>query len=330
MTALAALDVAIGLVFIYLIASLIASAVNELIENRLNNRSKDLERGIRELLEDGNSTIVSDFYNHGLISGLFKGTYAEAKQKNELPSYIPSRNFALALMDLVGRAGAGAAATVSGAVNAMGPAGAAAVQALEQNPLANLRTAAVNLGAVNPRVSQALVTLIDAAGTDASRARQNIEDWFNSSMDRVSGWYKRRSQRFLIVVGLLMAAVGNIDSVNIVSVLSKDPGKREALVAQAQEYAKRSDPGKIASADDPTLKKIDTLGLPVGWTGDPSDPRSFPAGFTGWLVKVLGIVLSALAISLGAPFWFDILNKVAVVRSTVKPTEKSPPEPSKD
>ncbi len=45
---------------------------------------------------------------------------------------------------------------------------------------------------------------------------------------------------------------------------------------------------------------------------------------------IAGWAITAFAVSLGAPFWFDILNKFMVVRSTVKPAEKSPPEASKD
>jgi hypothetical protein len=324
MPGLAALDVVIGLIFIYLVASLIASAVNELIENIVRYRSKDLERGIQELIGHDGSDIVKKLYNHPLVSGLFQGTYDQARSKNHLPAYIPSRNFALALMDIVGRAEAGLAA-VSGAANSLAVRGAATEG---QNPLAALRMAAVNMGATNERVSKALVTLIDAAGADASRARQNIEEWFDSSMDRVSGWYKRRSQWFLIFVGLLMAAVGNIDSINIVNVLSKDPAKRAALVAQAQEYAKNPTPV------NPAMDDIDKLGLPIGWSSGPAgaapDPRSLPVDWKGWVGKVLGIFATAFAVSLGAPFWFDMLNKVTVVRSTVKPQEKSPPEKSKD
>jgi hypothetical protein len=58
------------------------------------------------------------------------------------------------------------------------------------------------------------------------------------------------------------------------------------------------------------------------------------AFWSGWYWQfrfhVFGWLLTALAISLGAPFWFDMLNKFIVVRSTVKPKEKSPEEKSKD
>ena len=45
---------------------------------------------------------------------------------------------------------------------------------------------------------------------------------------------------------------------------------------------------------------------------------------------VLGWLVTALAVMLGAPFWFDVLNRIMVIRSTVKPHEKSPEEPSQD
>jgi hypothetical protein len=63
-------------------------------------------------------------------------------------------------------------------------------------------------------------------------------------------------------------------------------------------------------------------------TGDSSswDDRLLYALKTHWL----GWLLTALAVSLGAPFWFDMLNKIIVVRSTVKPHEKSREEGSKD
>ena len=97
------LDVAIGMIFIYLLVSLICSAANELIDRQLKNRATDLERGIRELLDDKDGTgLVTHLYQHGMTNGLFKGNYdPAAKDKSNLPSYIPSRNFALAILGIV-------------------------------------------------------------------------------------------------------------------------------------------------------------------------------------------------------------------------------------
>src|SRR5437016_11249892 len=124
------IDVAIGIIFVYLLLSLISSAAHEMIEYWLKKRSSDLERGVRELLttEDGSDPgkLVQSLYNHGMVSGLFKGTYQGSRigklsryiVGTRLPSYIPSRNFALALMDLVLP---GTASQPSGATNATPP-----------------------------------------------------------------------------------------------------------------------------------------------------------------------------------------------------------------
>ena len=73
------LEVAIGLVFVYLLLSLICSAINEIIESFLKNRATDLERGIRELFNQrGGGQMATDFYNHPLINGLFRGVYSRA------------------------------------------------------------------------------------------------------------------------------------------------------------------------------------------------------------------------------------------------------------
>ena len=85
-------------------------------------------------------------------------------------------------------------------------------------------------------------------------------------------------------------------------------------------------------------QQLRSLGLPIGWD-DKSDPKRNFTGWTwkgdqgGWWEQLqwhwLGWLLTALAISLGAPFWFDLLNKFIVIRSAVKPHEKSPEEESK-
>ncbi len=317
-----ALDVAIGLIFVYLVISLVCSSFSEGLESIFKHRSRDLERGIREMLSDttpgkeSSSDFVRLFYNHPLVSGLFKEDYLSAKAKRELPSYIPSRNFALALMDLVGSRGKNA---VSGTWNATAPLLTPPVE----NPLIPLRRAACDFAEENPKVSVAMVALIDAAGSDATQARQNIENWFNSSMDRVSGWYKHRAQIIIFSVGLALSAIANVDSLAIIRTLSTDSGVRDALIAQAKDH---SDANKTPAAESP-VDRLRHLGLQLGW--DPDASGSVPVTFAGWLMKVVGICLTALAVSLGAPFWFDMLNTFVVVRSTVKPAEKSVPEKSK-
>lgn len=319
MLGLETLDIAIGMVFVYLLLSLICSALNELIEAKLGKRATDLERGIRALLSDENR--LKELYRHPLIFGLYEGEYGGKATK--LPTYIPARTFALALMDTVLTAGPN---TASGARGATAPS-ASALNAASQ--FQQLRGAVE--GIQEDRLRGALLTLVDAAGNDVSRVRENIEDWFNSSMDRVSGWYKRRAQIIILVLGFVVTIATNADTVAIVNSLVQDRALRDSLVAASQEYARRpaESQGNAQELIKENTERIKALGLPVGW--DTQDPRVWP-GDDGvrWLFKIFGWFLTAMAISLGAPFWFDLLNKFMVIRSTVKPHEKSPEEASED
>lgn len=311
------LDVAIGLVFIFLTLSLVCSAVNELIESIVKNRARDLEAGIRELLTDPTGKgVVSEMYNHSLVNALFKGEYNPLKTHN-LPTYIPSRTFALTLMDLVLPA---TATSKSGSYGAMqvGLAGAGVVE--------ELRKAAV--GFPNAELSRVMLSLIDSAAGDAARVRQNIETWYDSAMNRVSGWYKRRTHFILMAVSLLVAFGLNADTVALTRYLSTNKSVRELIVARAAKVTPPPAPDKEKHEGTPTdlMNNLSWLnsegGLPLGW-------RALPNGGQDWTMKLFGLIITAFALSLGAPFWFDLLNRFMVVRSTVKPDEKSQDEPSK-
>lgn len=337
MSTLQMLDVAIGMIFIYLLLSLICSAINELIEALFKFRASELEKGIRELLNDkgGTGGIVEKLYNHSIIAGLYNGKY-KPKSRN-LPSYIPAGNFAIALMDLISPATDTSYSGVSGA-------GAVSQNSNNGKSLAALREAIQDWPQENSR--QALLTIIDSARNDVDKAKENLESWYNSSMDRVAGWYKRRVQTMLVVLGFLVAFAMNADSIAILRSLLNDPPLRTALVAAADKYASSSNSGNQTPEErvDANTKKLYSLKLPVGWDWDSNaiDKNynnnylmAIPWANTQqegihWFLKIIGWLITAIAVSFGSAFWFDTLNKVMVIRSTVKPHEKSKEESSED
>ena len=293
------LDIAIGIVFIFLLLSLLCSAVNEFIESIFKNRAKNLERGISELLGDPDhqTGFLKALYDHGLVNSLFKGNYETAKRKGNLPSYIPARNFALAVLDIV------------------------------QNPPAGVT--------LPPNLASFVTMLKGSAQVSAAKLEASFATWYDSSMDQVSGWYKRRTQLILFIVGLVVAIAVNADTVYIVKALSNDASLRKGLVASAQ--ARASKPIADAAVTEAKIKEdlasINGLGLPIGWEGKAEDYKPTWV-FSDYLYAVsrhaFGWFLTSMAISMGAPFWFDLLNRFIVVRSTVKPHEKSEEEGSKD
>jgi hypothetical protein len=350
----AVLDTALGLAFLYLLLSLLVTGLNELIEAGLKKRAKNLELGLRELLgRDGQ--LLDKLYNHPILFGLFLGE--KGTKDARPPSYIPARSFALALMDLLCPAGPGWPSGTDGAT-ADRPAGAAPPAA----PSRGLETLRAALEArrtpaglaIPDHLAQGILALLDAGANDAVRVRENIEAWFNATMDRVSGWYKRRMQWVTAVVGLALAVGLNADTFAVVDALVRDPALRASVTAAAEASVKAHPPGDGAAGDKagkkepeksdakaaeppPTPRQIAKeindvrgYGWPVGW--DRGDPRTMPPhdSYGSWGLKFAGWIVTAFAIMLGAPFWFDTLNKIIVIRSTVKPTEKSPNEPPVD
>jgi hypothetical protein len=380
MSALGMLNVAIGIIFVFLLLSLICTAISEMIEAWLKRRATDLERGITELLRGAKNAngeyLVKKIYEHPLIAGLYRGDYIPKGRK--LPSYIPASNFTLALLDAVlpatnqnlsGSAGGGSPeAPVSSDIllsaeegklpnedaPAMGSQAVKPDQANRQINLKSIREAILKLPPSLPK--DGILTLIDAAGGDINKLRQNVENWYNTAMDRVSGWYKRRIQKVLFLIGFLLAIAVNADTIAILKALTGDPVLQESMVVAATSYTSDTTDTTTGTPKErvqKNIQKLNELRLPIGWDWGEQDNakdstvtnnlvqeiKSFhmpnyylaiPNTSWGWLLKVIGWLITGLAVSLGAPFWFDALNRVMVIRSTVKPHEKSPEEPSED
>jgi hypothetical protein len=279
------LDAAIGIVFIYLLVSLVISAATELIAALLKSRAKNLSKGIQELLQDRSQTgWVARLYKHPLIDGL--------SAPNSKPSYIPSRKFALALLDLIAPANTDGVRT-----------------------LADLKTGMANLP---EPLQRTLTTLLEESQHDVERLKTQIEIWFNNGMERVSGWYKRKTQWIQFFLGLGLVIAINIDSVHIARTLfAVNSPLRASLVESAKSLV--AQPGGTARPIKDVVETISTLSLPIGWSEFPK-PDQWPTIFLGWLI-------TAFAVSLGAPFWFDLLNKFINVRASGKAPEEGPKEP---
>ena len=279
------LDVAIGIIFIYLLVSLVISAINELVAAMLKSRATNLSQGIQALLQDPSQAgWVARLYQHPLIQSL--------SPPNSKPSYIPSRTFALALLDLV------APATTDGS-----------------RTLADLKAGMVNLP---EPLQKTLTNLLDEAQHDVERLKTQIEIWFNNGMDRASGWYKRKTQWFQFFLGLTIVIVLNIDSVHIGRALfAVNSPLRASLVESAKSFV--AEPGGTNKPMKDVVDAISTASLPIGWSEFPK-PDQWPTVIMGWLI-------TAFAVSMGAPFWFDLLNKVINVRASGKAPEEEPKSP---
>jgi len=200
-------------------------------------------------------------------------------------------------------------------------------------------------------LQKSLMTLFDDAKNDIEKLKENIQVWFNNGMDRVNGWYKRRSQLVIAFLALGMAIAMNVDAILIFRHLQTYPAVGEAIVGQATQFAKKNpppvqgepivadgDPSSLLGQFDAVQKKLTDHAIPIGWVKEGTKAQRdngqvFPemSDFSGFGVLVgqhwLGWLLTALAATLGAPFWFDMLNRVISIRAAGKPPEEEPKPP---
>jgi hypothetical protein len=308
----------------------------------LQQRGKHLFEGIKNLLNDPNFTgLAQQVYNHGLVDGLSRDA-ADPNKPNRKPSYMPSGTFSLALLDILTARGAIASSGVASAASAV--AGAGAPNAVPNklsldlendlafgrelashapDAMANIQAALEHLAPGHTR--EALLVLLDKSRRDATTTldqvaafQKNVEDWFNDAMDRVSGWYKRWTQLTLLAIAAVLVVLANADTLNLINRLESDSALRASLVTAAQDVVKNNT--NSINADSASVKtaiaKAETLGLPIGWSRAPWAATATP---TQMIMKLLGLLMTVLAASLGAPFWFDTLSKVANLRGSGPP-----------
>jgi hypothetical protein len=153
-----------------------------------------------------------------------------------------------------------------------------------------------------------LVALISEADGDLRGVKAGLETWFDDTMDRLAGSYKRWSKWMLLGVGVAIAVALNVSALRIVATLWNDAPVRSAVADAASVYAEQhqDDPNSLQGVQD-AISDLDTLKLPVGW--------SQGWGQAGPLGDIAGMLVTGLAVMLGAPFWFDLLTKLLTLRS---------------
>jgi len=361
-----ALQIAIGLVFTYLLYSLLATTLKEFVASFFAYRERMLERGIEQMLDGRNYSYYwwdkagnwfnwafryqktftrQEFFERKTLdpekldkkmprgkldekAALFSTCifqhplYKRAAINNRLskkPAYLSSDTFSDILIDVLSAHRSGGTTTV----------------VLLKDISGGIDHHCVG----NAELKKILHIYLKQANGDLQRFKLLIENWYDDTMDRVSGWYKRQAARILFTIGLFMALSFNVDTINIVHTLSVDPAQRAAFDTQAANYvnshttlpatsdnkALADNYQQVSALYNKTLLKGDSL-FALGWGKygghtSISGKVLYIAGATfcpfcpdfRWS-RLVGFILTALAISLGAPFWFDLLNKFINLR----------------
>jgi hypothetical protein len=193
------------------------------------------------------------------------------------PSYISPHSFALALLDVL-------------ATGRQAP-----------KTLPDLQRLNDDLAPQYPVVHQALRGILNASQRSLEEAHLGIEHWFNDAMDRLSGAYKRELMWMNLTVAACLAILVGVDTIAIATALWHEQGVRTALAGAAQAAGQ--------SGIEGALSTLAQFNLPLGWATPPTT-------FGDWALKIVGLALTTVAVSLGAPFWFDLLSRISNLRSS--------------
>jgi len=300
------LEVTIGIVLVYLILSIVCTSLLEVVIANIGFKNKNLRKAVERLLED--TSLADRVYNDPEIKAL-------CGPKGENPSYIPTDVFARSVLNVA----------TNGEWRKSG--GLPTVLRDKFVELASRTGSYASVKTAEQKLGSKLVEFMDEAKGDIDLLQNKIELWFDRTNDRSKGWFNRRVNRWLVFFGFAVALLVNADTIQIFQKLSEDPELRTAAVSSAEEQIKK---GLVTlnsdSENGPVLesfrKQVGEVAPFIGWsTHDPlvsawenSDFGTVPMLL---VLKFLGLLITAFAVSLGAPFWFNLLQKLLNIRKSV-------------
>lgn len=343
MTHIEILDLIAGLIFIYFLLSLMSNALFEAISALGNIRAKQLEKWLTSTF----NTNANHFLNNELLDAL--------SEKGKSTSYMKATDFATALLDLINKL---TKADTNKLLLTSLDEVEAAVSKLDSNFPEKLKTALLIYVAKARAISTKATDDIEKEKERYQAFIQYTENWFDSMMERIGGVYKRIAMYWTFIIASIITLSVNVDSISVTKYLysNKDATAKLAQAAYksvndstTKNNVKRiemiglADTSETELTDTDPFQKIgqevtkvkeinELLGtyIPIGWEGNEYDTfkaAQIKKGCKGGfllilyfiLTKLPGWAMTILAIMLGAPFWFDMLNRVANLRNSLKP-----------
>lgn len=306
------LEVALGLILVYTVLGFICVHINEWLAAIFRLRAKNLAAGLLSMLDDPD--LVQSLYYHPLIFGLWKSKARPAAKGQDIdaalretavtgppapepavamdrpPSYIPSTYLAQAIIDRL---------------RVAQKTGEAAAETIE-----SLRA---NLGAMTDGQLKNVLTVLLQKTDTVKDLRHELECWFDHAMDRIAGTYKRKMHKYSLWIAVSLTCFFNIDTIQIFKALYYSTTLRLSVAALATNTAAAGD------ADLQTwISLFKSSGLTIGW-----DPALVSTDSYWLICKLAGLGLTVAAISMGAPFWFGLLNRAVNIRLAGKVPDKS-------
>ncbi len=300
----AVLDTAIGLLLVFFTVSTVCSNIYTLIARMINARGKLLNNTLQRLLGEH---LLEEILTHPMIG--------ETKLKNmrllgfdiqyeRNPEWIDPTQFSIVLADICMKA-----KNVSDITRVL--------PARLSDPV------------------EYFVQQLQEGRRTYEELTHDIEHWYNNTMNQLTDIFKRYSQLFIAVIALVITLLFNINTLVITDTLWQSPTLRDAVVeaANAQVVVSNQNPdaelppdASIAQVVEEDLSNLTVLNIPIGWTPDELGQLGLPdelamaenrsSGAPSVFIMIIGWGITIGAAMFGAPFWFDLLNKVVSLRGS--------------
>ena len=281
-----AINVVISLIFIYLLFSLFVSIVNQIISDIFNTRGNQLFESIKELIGEKG---IQELNKDPRISVLVRSGSVISTAKTEL-SELKNKRF--------------------------------------PNYIPESLFGEIIADIDNTKLGGLLGKLTDDVNKDIRNKKEQVQEAFEITLLKTRESYKRNIKLLTFFIGLLVTVSFNVDSIQIFKELAKNPETAAQMAELAESYIAQHDSLNIPESESIKELKVEldnlytsqirgiNSSMGIGWDNYPMEGN--------WFYRIIGWLITTLALSLGAPFWFDMLKKVINIKNELKPKEVKP------
>jgi len=294
------LNVALALAVIYYVLGLVVSTITKLTLEAFETRGRVFEdflkRHLLGMLDDGKSELLDRLKASPQVNALKPVRYSPAiigfftgnTKISEVVERVPTKNLVDAMFDL------------SGAM-AEGNEKVKAVINLLPDQLPGLG------GPVDFALKKELLKLAEQGYGDLDGLHEKLETWISGLMDQSAQVFKAQARRIVILLSLVVTALFGVDSIELAQNYWKNAAIAATADAQAALILQATDEQNIDNAkiEELAAQLEEMQAIDYQWYVKPED-----AGNNWLLMKVLGLLVTALAVSQGSSFWYDLIKRL--------------------
>lgn len=294
------LEVAVGLIVIYYILGSVVSLITQWINEFFESRGRALEQYLIKLVGDKK---IGDLKNLPQLQSLrpirFKGPLSVFGSVTEpkMIEKIPVATLVDAYFDL---------------------AGLTAKKEMELLELAELVDRLPD-----SEGKQAFITWINQGVTSIAELRVRATSYFTGILEQAAATFRARARSFVIILSIGITILFGTDTIQLARNLWTNAELRAIAAAQANAVVARE--GASADLSD-LIDDLSQYSIKIGWWQTQQFPEGNNVGDWALFIflKMLGLGVTAAAVSQGSSFWYDLLKKLTSPTSSSSGSKSSP------